>query len=90
MSSIPKLLVLYAEVMPYNVICFQNFVEEGKGEMVVISWDETRKLTPYKPPPFNGITYLSFNDFDYHNLIRLIDTFQPSALYVAGRMEKSI
>lgn len=88
MNSTPKLLVLYAEVMPYNVICFQNFVEDGKGEMIVISWDETRKLTPYKPPPSHGITYLSFNNFDHHELIRLIDSFQPSALYVAGRMEK--
>lgn len=88
MNSVPRLLVLYAEVMPYNVICFQHFVEEGKGEMMVISWDETRKLTPYKPPPSDGIIYLSFNDFDQHKLNRLIDSFQPSALYVAGRMEK--
>lgn len=90
MNLKPRLLVLYSEVMPYNVICFQNFIEDGGGEIIIISWDETKKLTPYIPPFISGIKYFSYNDYDSEKITGLIDSFKPSVLYVAGRMEKNI
>lgn len=85
----PKLLVLYSEVMPYNVVCFRNFVEDTGGEMVVIGWDESKKLTPYRPPEIEGVSYRSLKEYPAPAIIALIDSFAPGALYVAGRMEKA-
>jgi glycosyltransferase involved in cell wall biosynthesis len=83
-----KLLILYAEVMPYNVVCFKDFVETTGGEIVVISWGEDKKLTPYKPPALAGVRHFTINDYNLGKIKSLIGSFQPDALYISGRMEK--
>lgn len=84
----PKLLILYAEIMPYNVACFRDFVQTTEGEIVVISWGTGKKLTRYEAPPVAGVKYLLINDFNIEKIKLLIQTFQPDALYISGRMEQ--
>ena len=83
-----KLLILYAEVMPYNVVCFKNFVQTTNREIKVICWGSDKKLTPYNPPEISNIAYLIKSDFNAGKLKNLINSFKPNVIYVAGRMEQ--
>lgn len=83
-----KILVLYAEVMPYNVVCFKNFVQTTNGEIRVICWGKEKKLTPYEPPAINNISYYIQYEFKVDKIKKLIDSYQPDIVYVVGRMEQ--
>jgi glycosyltransferase involved in cell wall biosynthesis len=82
-----RLLVLYAEVMPYNVACFEDFTNTTGGSIIVISWGPGKKLTPYVPPYNRAIEYKTTDEFDLEKIILLINSFKPALLYVSGRME---
>lgn len=84
-----SLLILYAEVMPYNVICFEDFVRQTQGQVHVVHWSKLKKLTPYTPPNDNkNIIYYPIDAFDLNKLKALVVHIKPSALYIVGRMEK--
>lgn len=82
------LLILYAEIMPYNVICFKDFLQTTNGQIHVICWGNEKKLTPYQPPHINGVTYYDMKDFTRQKIRFFIDDIKPSLVYVSGRMEK--
>lgn len=81
-------MVLYSEVMPYNVVCFKEFVETYNAQMIVVCWGNKKKLTPYIPPEVKGIEYLEESQFSTISLKKLINHFKPLLIYVAGRMEQ--
>jgi glycosyltransferase involved in cell wall biosynthesis len=82
-----RLIVLWAEVMPYNVACFRDFVSSG-GEIDVYSWGESKKLTPYDPPLIEGVRYFAESDFSASEIIRKLHTSKPDLVVIVGRMEK--
>jgi len=87
--SKPKILVLYSEIMPYNVVCFKDFVKTTGGEIKVICWDEKKKLTPYIPIDSEKIIYESHSNYTLDRLKILIDNFRPNAILVSGRMDNN-
>lgn len=84
-----NILVLYAEVMPYNIICFKSLLSVGVNIKIhVVCWGVNKKLTPYKVPEILGVSYYLKNDCNAEKLDEFINTLEPCCLYVAGRMEK--
>ena len=55
------ILILYTELMPYNVVVIKELVRRGCRVHVVL-WDEN-KLTPYLPPQLEGVTYYNRSTF---------------------------
>lgn len=77
------ILVLYTELMPYNVVVFRALVKKGCRVHVVL-WDND-KLTPYYPPMEQGITYYNRSSFwsaDHLNV--LVQKLRPDLVWCAG------
>ena len=51
-----KILFLYSEIGPYNIPVFQCLVRNHGAEVHVVCWDKHR-LTPYVPPPIQGVMW---------------------------------
>ena len=84
-----NLIVLYAEVMPYNVVAFEAFVDKYEDyNLHVFCWDENKKLTPYKQPLHKSIFYYNELEFDYFQLKNKIEELNPKLILISGRMEK--
>lgn len=84
-----NLIVLYAEVMPYNVVAFEAFVDKHEDyNLHVFCWDENKKLTPYKQPLHKSIFYYNELEFDYFQLKNKIEELNPKLILISGRMEK--
>lgn len=80
------ILVLYTEVMPYNVIIFRTLVEKGCRVHVVL-WDNN-KLTPYYPPMEKGITYYNRSSFwSADHLYTFVKKIGPDLVWTAGWMD---
>ncbi|NHM01095.1 glycosyltransferase [Flavobacterium difficile] len=85
-----NLLVLYAEVMPYNVVAFETFAATYPAyRLHVVCWDESKKITAYQHPKHEAITYYRQSDFSEKDLLALYDLLQPQLILVSGRMDKS-
>ena len=81
--------MLYAEIMPYNIICFKSLLStQANLKIHVVCWGADKKLTPYQVPEIPRVSYYLKNDFNAEKIRQLINELEPSCLYVAGRMEK--
>lgn len=77
------ILILYTELMPYNVIVIKELVKKGYRVHVVLQ--DTNKKTPYLPPLFDGVTYYNRSTFwDPDHLFRLVKKVNPDLVWVAG------
>lgn len=81
------ILFLYSELMPYNLPWFRVLVKRYCAKVVVVHWD-TQKLTPYVPPPIEGVVYYPRSAFNTAALLKLTDDVCPDLIYVSGRMDK--
>ncbi|MES2654753.1 MAG: glycosyltransferase family 4 protein [Bacteroidota bacterium] len=82
-----KLLVLYAELMPYNMACFKSLVNNWEATIHVVRWDK-KVLTPYQPENIDGVTYYNRSAFSLEQIKSLYNTIQPDAIFVSGWMDK--
>lgn len=82
-----RILYLYAELMGYQIPVFDLYVKRFGCAVDVVHWDQ-RKLTPYVPPPIEGVVYHPRSAFDRHGLIELADSIQPDIVYVSGWMDR--
>ena len=77
------ILILYTEIMPYNVIVIKELVKRGCRVHVVLQ--DTDKKTPYIPPQWNGVTYYNRSTFwNPDHLFRLVKKLGPDLVWVAG------
>jgi len=82
-----RILYLYAELMGYQIPVFDSYVRHYGCEVHVVHWDQ-RKLTPYKPPPVNGVVYYPRSAYDRRQLVDLAAAIKPSIAYVSGWMDR--
>lgn len=84
-----RILILYCEVMPYNVAAFQSLISLNKNLIIdVISWGQPKKLTPYLPKKIERVNYYDEIDFDFNKLIVLYKKYNYSLIYICNRREK--
>ncbi|MDB5271980.1 MAG: glycosyl transferase, group 1 [Chitinophagaceae bacterium] len=83
-----NILILYAEVMPYNVATFHSLVDNNEDYFLhVVCYAKEKKLTKYQQPAHANITYYRKSDFNEDKLRSLYDELNPVLLLVSGRME---
>lgn len=77
------ILVLYTELMPYNVIVLKTLVEKGCRVHVVL-WDKNKK-TSYYPPEEKGITWYDRSAFfDTNHLYLFVEKICPDLIWTSG------
>lgn len=77
------ILILYTELMPYNVVVIKELVKKGCRVHAVLQ--DTNKKTPYLPPLFEGVTYYNRSTFwDPDHLFRLVKKVNPDLVWTAG------
>lgn len=77
------ILILYTELMPYNVVVIKELVKKGCRVHVVLQ--DTNKKTPYLPPLMDGVTYYNRSTFwDPDHLYRLVKRLSPDLIWTAG------
>lgn len=82
-----KLLILYSEVMPYNMACFVEVVKNFDVEIFLIQW-KAKKLTPYEISETPGIHTYDREGFTNAALIDFAIRLDPSVVFVSGWMDK--
>ncbi len=84
-----RILVLYCEVMPYNVVSYKSLLKLNENvEIDVISWGVDKKLTPYKPEILDRVNYFDEKDFNFEMLKELYILNKYKLVYVCNRREK--
>ncbi len=84
-----KILILYCEIMPYNVIAFDSLLKiNSEVELDVISWGNDKKLTPYEPHKLERVNYYDEKDFGFKDLKLLYLKNKYKLIYVCNRREK--
>src|SRR6478609_6771036 len=81
-----NILILYSEVMGYNLGCFRELVRRGYF-VHCVHWDHNKK-TPFIPTNEPGITFYKRSSFDVKNLDELAHALQPKLFLVSGWMDK--
>lgn len=77
------ILILYTELMPYNIVVIKELVRKGCRVHVVL-WD-SEKLTPYLPPQLEGVTYYNRSTFwNPDHLFRLVKKLGPDLVWTSG------
>lgn len=77
------LLILYTELMPYNVAVIKALVKKDCRVHVVLQ--DTNKKTPYFPPLEEGVTYYNRSSFEStDHLYMLLKRLQPDLIWTAG------
>ena len=77
------ILILYTELMPYNVIVIKELVKKGCRVHVVLQ--DTNKKTPYLPPLLDRVTYYNRSDFkNSEHLFCLVTDINPALVWTAG------
>lgn len=77
------ILILYTELMPYNVVVIKELVKKGCRVHVVLQ--DTNKKTSYIPPLLDGVTYYNRSTFwDPDHLYRLVKRLNPDLIWTAG------
>lgn len=77
------ILILYTELMPYNIVVIKELVKKGCCVHVVLQ--DTNKKTPYLPPLLDGVTYYNRSVFrDPDHLFRLVKNIKPDLVWTAG------
>ncbi|MDP4745039.1 MAG: glycosyltransferase [Porticoccaceae bacterium] len=87
MNNRQSVVFLYSEVGPYNIPVFREIVRKFGISVHVVRWDDNC-LTPYNPQNEDWITYYRRSQFDKRSLDELINTIDPSLIYVSGWMDK--
>ena len=82
-----KILYLYSDLMGYQIPIFKQYIEKYNAEVHVIYWDH-KKLTPYKPPLFDNITYYKRSSFQNKQMIDFASNLNPTIVYISGWMDK--
>lgn len=83
------ILILYAEIMPYNVATFNALLLKYPHYVLhVVSWGKDKKLTKYQQPVKDGIHYYDKSQLDSAALLTLFKSLSPSLILISGRMEK--
>lgn len=81
-----NILILYAEVMPYNIPVFEEFTKMGYN-LKVVQIDK-KKLTPYKPI-VQGMELRNLSSFSNYDLFKeYCDSVDPVLILVSEVMEK--
>lgn len=84
-----RILVLYCEIMPYNVIAFESLLKiNPEVQIDVISWGKQKKLTPFQPLPLDRVNYYDEKNFEYNDLKNLYLLNRYELVYVCNRREK--
>lgn len=81
------ILYLYAELMGYNIPVLQELSSIHGANVHVVHWDKN-KLTPYKAPQIDGVTYYNRSDFNDKKLKELAKTINPDLVYVPNWYDK--
>lgn len=77
------ILILYTELMPYNVIVIKELVRRGCCVHVVLR--DENKQTPYFPPQVESVTYYNRSTFwNSDHLFRLVKKLDPELVWTAG------
>lgn len=80
-----NILILYAEVMPYNIPVYRILVENGYS-LTVIQLDHV-KLTPFIFSELEAITFKVISDFDnYNEFISYCININPCLVFVSEVM----
>jgi glycosyltransferase involved in cell wall biosynthesis len=81
-----KILFLYSELAGYTVSCLNELA--SKGVMVyVVRW-EVNKEAPFTFEFHENIQVKTKTEFDESSLLELINTWNPSLIFVSGWMDK--
>lgn len=79
----PTILILYTELMPYNIVVIKELVSRGCRVHVVLQ--DTNKKTPYLPPLLEGVSYYNRSTFENpDHLYRLVKRLDPDLVWTAG------
>lgn len=82
-----RILVLYAEVMPYTVAVIRELVKSDCF-VYVVRWTNNN-LTPYIPPSLLNVIYYDRSTFNTHKeLLLLIEDIKPDLIWTSGWMDK--
>jgi glycosyltransferase involved in cell wall biosynthesis len=82
------ILILYAEIMPYNVATFNALLTKYNDYILhVVSWGKDKKLTKYQQPAHNKIHYYDKSQLNYAALLAIFKAVNPRLLLISGRME---
>ena len=82
-----KILYLYTEVMGYLIPVFEELVKTYGAQIDVIHWDK-QKLTPYVPPPVDGVRFHGRADLSAAQLAQLVQDIAPDLVYISGWQDK--
>lgn len=78
-----EIVVLYTELMPYNIAVFRELLKRDCRISVVFG--DTNKKTTYLPPVITGITYYPRSSFaDQVQLYNFIEKLHPDLIWTAG------
>lgn len=83
------ILILYAEIMPYNVATFNALLGKYSDYILyVVCWGTDKKLTKYNQPKHDRIHYFEKSIVDYKKLKSIYREVNPSLILISGIMEK--
>jgi glycosyltransferase involved in cell wall biosynthesis len=83
------ILILYAEIMPYNVATFDALLNKYSDYTLhVVSWGTDKKLTKYQQPAHDKIKYYDKSQLTYSDIVSLYKSVNPQLVLISGRMEK--
>ncbi len=82
-----RILVLYAEVMPYTIVVFNALLEHyPETQLAVVHFGDDRKLSKFKVPDDSRIKYYYESDLSYPELRKIYHDFSPDLILCSGRM----
>lgn len=82
-----NILYLYAELMPYQIVVFEELIKTYSVNIVAVHWDKN-KLTPYKLPDMDGVTYTPKSNFETKEaLLDYAGKIDPIIIYCSGWMD---
>lgn len=73
--------------MGYQIPVLTEYTQTYNAAVHVVHWDN-KKLTPYIPPPIEGVTYYQRSTYNNSALKKLVAEIKPDIVYVSGWMDK--
>ena len=73
--------------MGYQIPILKEFVEKRHAQVHVVHWDQ-KKLTPYKPPNLENVTYYNRSEYTQRQLKILATRINPDIIYISGWQDK--
>lgn len=73
--------------MGYQIPIFKEYTTAFNAEVDVMHWDH-KKLTPYVPPPIDGVHYYKRSEFSLKLLKEFVIESKPDIIYISGWMDK--